>query len=309
MRALVPLLSIVALAGPAAADNGVGVLVTGDATVQPQLTSHIERWLKQRGHVVAPGALPAEALTTLIDCFVIEDLKCARKVVEEHASEPNLVFAKAEIADSTRDITITAYWFERDMEAIAVRRTCEACTDDKLETTAGELMTSLAGKGRAEVGVITLTSTPPGATVLIDGRQVGVTPLTYSVPAGDHAIEVRHAGAAASRTVTVTTGETAEVALTLDVPARSRSRVPLAVLAGGGALLVGSIALFAIDEDDTGEKYEYRDSAPWGVALGVAGLAAVGAGVYLMMRGEAAEPGARVSFVPGGAVLGWGRSW
>ena len=309
MRALL-LLTILALASPAHADNGVGVLVTGDATVQPQLTAHIESWLKQRGHVVAPGALPYQALTTLIDCFVIEDLKCARKVVEEHAAAPNLVFAKAEIAEATRDITITAYWFERDMEAIAVRRTCEQCTEDKLKATAEELMTSLAGKGRAEVGVITLTSSPPGATVLIDGREVGVTPLTYSVPAGDHAIEVRHADATAARTVTVKTGETAEVALTLEASPRARSRtLPLAVLAGGGALLVGGIALFAIDEDDTGEKYEYRDSAPWGVALGVAGLAAVGAGAYLLLRGEAEAPGARVAFVPGGAIVGWGRSW
>lgn len=314
MRALLPfsiLASIAATGSVAHADNGVGVLVTGDATVQPQLTAHIEGWLKQRGHVLAPGALPSDALTTLIDCFVIEDLGCARKVVEDKATAPNLVFAKAELTETSgsRDLTIVAYWFERDMEAIAIRRSCEACTDDKLRTTANELMTALAGKGRAEVGQITLTSTPAGARVVIDGREVGVTPMTYSLPTGNHEVEVRHPSGATSRSVAIKTGEMAEVDVVLEGPKRPSRAVPYGVLAGGGALVLLGATLVAIDEDDTGEKYEYRDSAPWGVAIGVAGLAAVGAGAWLLMRGGSSEASPQVGFVPGGATVGWGRSW
>ena len=45
-----------------------------------------------------------------------------------------------------------------------------------------------AGSGDGEVAVTTRT---PGANVTIDGKPVGVTPVTVSLPPGPHVVEVR----------------------------------------------------------------------------------------------------------------------
>lgn len=314
-RALLLVLAILSWAPPARAAGGVGVVVTGDPLTQPQLAAQIEDWLRQRGHLLDAMPLPSEALNTIIDCFVVEDLACARKVVETKGSSPTVVFAKVERTDASggsRDITITAYWFERDMEAIAVRRSCEKCTDDKLRATTNDLMTALAGKGRAEVGQVVLTSAPSGARVTIDGQDVGVTPLTYALGAGTHQISLTHPTAgSAARTVTIATGETRPVDLQLQVgerPARSRA-LPLAVIATGGLLVAAGVVAIAVDEDDTGERPEYRDTQPLGITLGVAGLAVVGAGAYLLLRDRPTDDGPRIALLPGGAFVGWGRAF
>jgi hypothetical protein len=45
---------------------------------------------------------------------------------------------------------------------------------------------------RRRPSVLTVTSTPPGLTVLLDARKVGVTPLSAVVAAGDHAVAIEH---------------------------------------------------------------------------------------------------------------------
>ncbi|MDB4962015.1 MAG: hypothetical protein JWP01_2014 [Myxococcales bacterium] len=311
MRIPVFFLALVLWTASARAD-GVGVVVTGDATIQPQLAAQIEDWLRQGGHVLVPSPLPSDALNTLIDCLVIEDLACARSIVEKRAKAPMVVFAKFDITDSQsgmRDVTITAYWFETGADASAIRRTCERCTDEVMRTATDELMTSLAGKNRAEVGQVTVRSTPAGATVTIDGKSVGVTPLTTSIAPGAHAVTMTLAGHAdATGKVTVTQGSTAELTVELSSSAR-RSKLPYAVIGGGGALLLVGIVLVATSEEDTGENPTYRDTTALGIGLGVTGLAVAGAGVYLLLRGTPRESGPSVALLPGGAYVGWGRTF
>jgi hypothetical protein len=310
MRIPVFLLALVLWTVPAHAD-GVGVVVTGDATIQPQLAAQLEDWLRQRGHLLVPSPMPADALNTLIDCFVIEDLACARAIVEKAAKAPMVVFAKVDISDSQsgmRDVTITAYWFETGTNATAVRRTCERCTDESMRTTTDDLMSTLAGKGRAEVGRVSLTSTPAGAEVKLDGKRVGVTPLTTAVPPGEHSFTMTLAGHADARgRVTVPRGETAELAV--ELTAAKRTRLPYAAIGAGSALILVGIVLVATSEEDTGEKPTYRDTTALGVGLSVVGLAAAGAGVYLLLRGEPRASGPSVAIVPGGAYVGWARTF
>jgi hypothetical protein len=62
-----------------------------------------------------------------------------------------------------------------------------------------------------------IDSRPVGASVFVDGRQVGVTPLILSVPAGPHTVRFEHAGYRAVTTrVEVTAGERARVAARLE---------------------------------------------------------------------------------------------
>lgn len=233
----------------------VGVVVTGEVTVQPQLAAQLERWLHDHGREVVPGPLEPEAINTMIDCFVLEDLGCARGVVDQRAKSKAVVFARAEATqnrDGTRDVAVTGYWFQKQHDAIAERRVCEHCNDDSLHATVDELMHAL------------VHDPPP--------------------PLGPQAT---------------------------DEPASSESGSPMRWMpyalmgAGGAALLAGGI-MIAIDEDidPAGRQHEtIRDTATGGVVFGLAGAAALGAGVYLWMRDKRSAPVAALS--RDGAYIGW----
>ena len=124
----------------------VGIVVTGDATVQPLVAAQLEIWLHDHGRQVVPGPLESEAINTLIDCFVLEDLNCARGVVDARSKSKSLVYARAEATqneDGTREVAITAYWFQKNHDALAERRICKRCTDRKLDATVDEVMLAL----------------------------------------------------------------------------------------------------------------------------------------------------------------------
>lgn len=138
-----PILVLASVVSTTAYAERVGVVVTGEATAQPQLAAHLERWLHDHGREVVPGPLDPEAINTLIDCFVLEDLGCARGVVDTRSKSNAVIFTRAETsqnADGTRDIAITGYWFQKGHDALAERRVCTRCTDDTLHGTVDELM-------------------------------------------------------------------------------------------------------------------------------------------------------------------------
>ena len=62
------------------------------------------------------------------------------------------------------------------------------------------------------------------------------------------------------------------------------------------------------DSQGTDTRY-YLDSAPGGVALGAAGLAAVGVGVWYWTRGTHVRASPTVSAVRTGASVGWSGSF
>ncbi len=252
-----PIFVLASLVASTAYAERVGVVVTGEATVQPQLAGQLERWLHDHGREVVPGPLEPEAINTLIDCFVLEDLGCARGVVDKRSKSKAVVFARAETTqnkDGTRDIAVTGYWFQKDHDAIAERRICTKCNDQTLHATVDELMLALVHE-------------PPPP---LSGAQ---TPM----PATESSTE-----------------------------ASMRKWLPVGLMAvGGSALLAGGI-MIAIDEDvDPNGQQEpnIRDTATGGVVLGLAGAAALGAGIYLWHRDKHSAPVAAVS--RDGGYVGW----
>lgn len=313
-RRTLPILALILALASRSAHADVGVVVTGDKTMQPQLLAMVEGWLRSNGHQLVPSPLPPEATNKLIDCFVIEDTSCARKIVEGQAKTSTVVFVRVEVADnaatSMRDITITAYWFERGSEPLAEKRSCDRCTDTALHETGDALMSALAGSGRKTVGQLQLTSRPTGAQVTIDGKPSGVTPLALALAPGPHQIVVAADGVGeAARTVTIVQGANPPLDLAL-VAAGPRSKLPLVMMGAGGALLLTGVIMFAASDTDTGEKPEYRDLRPWGVGLALGGLAAAGVGAYLwFVKKDHAESAPVVSLLPGGAYVGWGKAF
>ncbi|MEJ7602514.1 MAG: hypothetical protein WKG01_31770 [Kofleriaceae bacterium] len=89
-----------------------------------------------------------------------------------------------------------------------------------------------------------------------------------------------------------------------EAPAPRRGLAKLVVGAGALVLVTGGV-LFALDQDDDGSRFKYRDTAPLGVALGAVGAAAVGVGLYLWSRGGTRESRPLVAIGRGDLVLGW----
>jgi hypothetical protein len=145
--------ALLATASVAQADD-IGVLVTGDAAAQPRLTAQIEGWLRAHGHTLAGAALPPDAVDSVIDCYAIDDASCAARVVDAHATAKALVFVDVDVeaADGARTVTLRGHWLAKDHAPVTEIRTCEACTDEALRTTAAELIATLSER-----------ATPPAA--------------------------------------------------------------------------------------------------------------------------------------------------
>jgi len=251
-----------AIATPAHAEQ-VGVVVTGEATLQPQVAAQLEGWLHDRGRVVVPGPLEPTAINTLIDCFVLEDLGCAQGVVDSRSKSNAVVYARIEVKpsdDGTRQVAVTGYWFQKNHEVIAERRVCDACTDSALHGTVEDLMLALVHEP------------PPPATSAAPSMPA---PATSPAPPSEDSTR--------------------------------RAYVPFGLMAAGGVALVAGGIMIAIDQDPSPvgpQSATYRDTATGGAVLGLAGAAALGAGLYLWYHDRRSSmPIAAVSH--DSAVVGW----
>lgn len=143
----------------------VGVVVTGDSTLQPQLAAQLESWLTRRGHRVVVSPLEPEAINTLIDCFVIGDLNCARAVIEKRTKARAVVYVRiasaADESDGSRDISIVGYWLQKGHETIGERRNCQRCTEADMRVAADDLMHALAAEPPVSSYVATPAKTAP----------------------------------------------------------------------------------------------------------------------------------------------------
>ncbi|CAN5525190.1 hypothetical protein BH11MYX1_BH11MYX1_34270 [soil metagenome] len=266
------LLAVLASTSTARAD--VGVVVTGEATLQPQLLSHLETWLRHHGHSIYASALEPDAINTLIDCYVVEDLNCARKVIEARAKSTAIVYARVESApasNGTRDISIVGYWMEKGHDMMAERRTCHKCTEKQMHEIADDLMLSLA-------------ATPPANSHVHvpDPKEVVAQPTDAPSP-GPAPIEI-------------------------DEPHHSRA-VPATLIGIGAASLITGIVFLVTDEDPNPvgpQKEHLWDVGTAGAICVGAGAVVAGAGAYLWFRtghDTGSAPVASVSH--DSAIVGW----
>jgi hypothetical protein len=218
--------------------------------------------------------------------------------------------SKNNVGGGTRDVTLTAYWFDRGHEAVAERKVCQRCTVQSLRIAADEIMRKLVGSGD---GQVKLKSNPAGARIMVDGQAIGVTPLDWDLPRGKHTVEMDKPGfTPASREIVVVTDQTDTLSLEL-VPAVSPERgtswsriVPVAMVIGGGAAVVAGGVMVAIDQDlGPSEPKVIRNTGPGGVALMIGGAVVGGAGAYLLWfhSPRASTPVAAITH--DGAYVGW----
>jgi hypothetical protein len=315
-------LATTALATSAAHADGTGVVVTGDATLQAPLAATLEGWLRDHGRELVASPLEPDAINRLADCFVIEDEGCAKELIDKRASAPNVIYAKVAVApntkDGTRDVTLTAYWFSKGHDPLADRRFCERCSDQSFKATADDLLAALAAAAQHDTGRLHLTSSPPAARVVVDGKVVGVTPIDLDLAPGDHTVALsadQHR--VESRKVTIRRGETAPLDVPL-VPGSSdgddagggHGLLPK-VLLGAGALgvVAGGVMIAKGSDDGPDTKYRYPNAKPIGIGVAACGIAAIGTGVYLWLHGGKAESAPTVAITSSGGFFGWAGSF
>jgi hypothetical protein len=307
MRWLPVLFALLTAAGTARADTEgrVGVVVTStaqadDAKLQLDVASHLEAWLRKHGHTIVPSPLPSDAVDTIANCFLIDDLKCARASVEARSKADIVVFARIEPAG--KDVTFTTYWFVKGHDVISERRVCEQCTQQDWHSLTDTMMKTLTSSHIA-TGTLHLESSPSGLIVLIDNNEVGATPYDHELPVGSHEVALTHGGEiVAHKTVEIRVGKTKRLVVETDVERRP-SRLGPWLLLGGGTAVIGGGAIFLYYGLQNG-KYEYPQATPVGIGMIAVGAgAAIGGAILLSQSGHSSTPIAAIA--PGGGYVGW----
>jgi hypothetical protein len=283
MRCVLALLFLVRLA-----HADVGVVVTGDPNMQARVVDAVQRWVQDKKLALAAAPLGAAA-ATLVDCFVMEDMTCAKKVFAEHATAATVVYVRVDLASAqSKDYTLTVWWFTKGAEPVGDKRTCVQCDDTALAANVGALMEQLSRKGTSGKGRIKIASGGTPMTVKVDGTEIGESPIEREVDVGSHELVFVHAGEPVDvRRVGVDAGETVELTAPhiaddrRGAPGRRRSRVlPGALLVGGVvSAAVGGVLLYYGSLRGPDQPYVYKNATEIGLPLTIAGAFAVGAGI------------------------------
>lgn len=198
---------------------------------------------------------------------------------------------------------------------IVGQRFCEHCADDRLTAAMADLARQLTQDLAVRAGrtILDVASTPTGAQITVDGRPVGATDATFNTFPGPHRVVVERAGYRTEvRTIVAEEGKTAAIALRLiaarpaPAPGGSSRLIAGGVVATGlAAVIAGGVLLELGTRGGARDRYIYPGATPAGAALGLAGVAAVAAGVYFgWWRAPASSPAGAPA--PGGGVLaGW----
>jgi len=158
---------------------------------------------------------------------------------------------------------------------------------------------------------LAITSAPNGASVLVDGEPVGVTPLELVSVAGAHRVEIVHNGYVThSMDVDLVDGVRREISASLrPVPVAVVEQAPWdrrskALIGGGTAVavaglgaVIGGLVLIGIDDqpingdcsgdnvDEEGRCRFLHDTRPAGIGVTAGGAVLLGAGVALAVVG------------------------
>ena len=313
MRAILLVLGLVSVAH---ADSPVGVVVVGEPTKQRAVKSHVESWLEQHGYTTIRAPMSADAQKTLLDCFVIEDMACARGTFEKRSKVESIVFARIELGGN-RGLALTGYWLAKKRDAVDEKRWCKHCDDAELRKTIDQLMTVLSGASGVGGGHLEIHTKPEGQPVVLDGQAIGNAPVERTVVPGPHRLElVRDGRGIATKTVTIEAGASASVSLHADEAPRvvvaspsppspeHASRVLPAVLIGAGVagLAAGGVYFYYGHKSGPEEPRVYPYATRDGVIASAAGAVSLVIGGVLWVRAGSAPT---VAITPGGASIGW----
>ena len=178
---------------------------------------------------------------------------------------------------------------------------CDICGITELEqlvvSKAHALRQRLATRELAPA-IVSVSSTPSGSTVWIDGKRVGTTPFVGEVKPGAHELRVARAGYFSAHTgMTASRGVAERKHTALEPMPRHRAREVIGAtgLAVGLAALAGGVTMLALDGTEIGRRcgdgardvdgdcpYVHRTMAG-GIALTATGAVLAATGVALLV--------------------------
>jgi len=180
---------------------------------------------------------------------------------------------------------------------------CEICGLEEVAELV-ELRAAALGErlDRPEEGTVRITSNPPGATVMVDDRAVGATPLELVLPAGPHNVQVEKRGFLEdTKAVEVRSGVDEEMRFRLVVvPTKDKSARRWMTVGGvslglGLAGIAAGIPLVILDgrpyesdcrPDVLGNCAELYGTMAAGASLTTAGVIGLGAGGAMLLIGR-----------------------
>jgi hypothetical protein len=294
--------------------------VIGDYLKKPT-SDQADKWLREHEQQPNMAPLPADAIKILQDCFIVDDPKCSRSVIDSRSLTDSVVSIRVEVTSKkAKDIRLTIDWFVKGHNPVSSRRTCEACTENVLRTTIDSMMLDLAKNKPGFMGRVKITSTPPGIPVLFDNETLGVTPLEHDVPAGAHKARlIRDGHMGPEKDVKVESDATAEVTLEAPVVTEQiekpllppgpvhHSRVVPGLMIGTGvaAAGAGAVMYFVLHKEPGPNDFNYKDYKTPGMITAGAGAVVALTGVIIIL----ATPNHSAPTVSptgdGGATIGW----
>ena len=316
------------LSSPALAAAEAGVVIAG-GNAAPQLrataTSAVEHEVQRAGWEAPQARLTSAETEAVLACKqVTKPWMClASSIGDKGIDRALVVFLDASrTATGAPQLVLTAKLIVTHPESLIVRQQyCEGCTDDRLRKLSSELARDLIAEqaARGKPAVLEIKSVPPGAAVLLDGKQVGITDVALRTSPGKHVVsfrkdghrgEVREVETASARRPSCRSSSCREA------PRRHRpcavAPVPAGLLLGGGLASLGTgLVVIAIGQkEDPDEKFRYSfPRAYLGTGLAVAGAVAISVGIAMWVRGPEATSAPTVSVTSGGGVLGWARTF
>lgn len=239
------------MSSPVSAADGDRIAVAG-VSVDGTPEGWDARLQERIGKGLEAGGLPATLLDT--SC---KERECARQGADGASH-----VATTKIEASGRDYTITVDLIDAASgESVSsLTESCDTCgfaelaeTVESVAARAGEAIESMTDTPAS----LEIVSTPPGASVSIDGEQVGTTPVRLALTPDPHEIMVHAAGHVAHRRrLELASGQLASIDVQLAPEARSPEqrnrgrRLALTLgstsVAGGVVGLATGIALLAI---------------------------------------------------------------
>ncbi len=320
---LVLLATLQVLASNARAESGIVVVGgTAEERVRTTATTAIEKAVQDAGWSLATKKLSPKERDGLLACKQPTPSACVPPTLAS-AGIHQLVVVTIDTASSDDGspmfVLVGRVIITNPQATQFNKRHCERCADDRLQSEATTLVAEMLRQLASQSGrtVVDIKSDPAGAQIVLDGQRIGITNSAFNTFPGKHVVILEKAGyLRETHEFVVEEGKTADVSLTLRAsevqtpetpPVTHRSRtVPGVVIGVGAAAAIGGVILYVVDEDQspTGGK-KYFDSAPAGVAIGIAGLVTVGAGAYLWRRASRSSSTPSANVVRGGAIIGW----
>jgi hypothetical protein len=307
------LVSATALAAPRVAVLPVDFEGRVPDASRVSLSERLVEGLARAGFEVSAGDVLKSALVNGPALETCHAPGCYKQIAAKLALD-FLVVAQLKIKEKNYTIRLQLVSGRDGKSTSEARETCELCgiqeVGEKLDTLASSLM-SKVGTPRSDPARLAVQSEPAGASVTVDGRSAGETPLSVELSAGSHEVALAAPGhVGAHKSVTLEPGIRGLLSIDLvplAAPESARTGPPRPVwwaaigvgaLAVGGGLALWKFADHQKVECPNGKAGDcYRNAKlPVGVLLGAGGLSMLTGATMLFVDwgpSPVAAPGAQ----------------